>query len=381
VYVPALDGTGLIALDSEARSRYLYGASYSGGIDSNVNELKDGASSGVFLFSPFLGIQGNGQRVQYVVQYQPTFRQYTQNQYAGGSLQLASATVTGIVNERWSWEFNTMGSHGQDSIRLLAPSQSVAVGDVPGTGSSSASFRPNAGTITYINGAAGMTLKASERSSVAFGLSNYFSQYSDLGGYSNVATATVAYTHSVTPKFQWLDYGQTARYYGSIHCYSYGGGLGVEWKPAEHAYLHLSGGPQVDTSGCGQQQAFTYHVEFSSRPTNQTQFYVTASRDIASSYLGPGLWQQTVAVGYQHDFDRYQSIATDFGYVNATGLQGVSSYSGTYVDGIYNRRFGRSFNAEASFRHYAGDLTTQSFTRDTALFSISWRPSAGHIFQ
>ena len=35
VYVPALDGTGLIALDHSIRTRLLYGANYSGGLDSN----------------------------------------------------------------------------------------------------------------------------------------------------------------------------------------------------------------------------------------------------------------------------------------------------------------------------------------------------------
>jgi hypothetical protein len=381
VYVPALDGTGLIALDHSTHSRYLYGASYSGGFDSNPDDLQKGPRSGAFLFSPFIGIQGNTQNVQYVVQYQPTLRRYTEDQYQGGSLHTASVKVTGNVNERWNWNVNAVGSHGLDSVRLLGALQNVAVGDIPGTGPASASYRPDAGTITYIDGDAGLKFSATERDSIALNVANSFSSYSALQGDSNVATTTVAYTRSVTPKFQWINYAQGARYYGVIHCFTFGGGVGLEWKPQEHSYLHLSGGPQVDSSRCGKQQGFAYSAEFSTRITAKSQIYVTSARDAASSYLGPGLWQNTVSAGYQHDFDKDQSLGVDFGYVGTPSLEGVVGYSGTYADASYRRRFGHSFSAALSYRRYAGDWTKAAFTRNTALLSLSWTPSAGHVFQ
>ena len=108
-----------------------------------------------------------------------------------------------------------MGSHGQDSIRLLAPQQNIAIGDVPGTGPTSASYRPDAGTITYIDGEAGMKYNATERDVISLNLANSFSSYSDLARQQHhCGTGTLSYSRAVTPKFQWINYGQGARYYG-----------------------------------------------------------------------------------------------------------------------------------------------------------------------
>ena len=62
--------------------------------------------------------------------------------------------------------------------------------------------------------------------------------------------------HEATPVLQWISYASATRYYGFVHCYAYGAGFGLEWRPEEHTYLHLSGGPQLDSSTCGKQQGF-----------------------------------------------------------------------------------------------------------------------------
>src|ERR1700738_3890172 len=55
-YAPALDGTGLISLNSRSPSHLLLGATVAGGWDSNPNNLGNGAASGVYTLSPYLGI-------------------------------------------------------------------------------------------------------------------------------------------------------------------------------------------------------------------------------------------------------------------------------------------------------------------------------------
>src|SRR5665213_94427 len=56
-YAPALDGTGLIAMDGAVSKRVLFGASGMTGWDSNPDNLGKGASSGVYILSPYLGVQ------------------------------------------------------------------------------------------------------------------------------------------------------------------------------------------------------------------------------------------------------------------------------------------------------------------------------------
>jgi hypothetical protein len=381
VYVSALDGTGLISQDEALRGRLLLGVNYSGGYDTNPDGLENAPKSGAFLISPFVGLQGNRPNLHYVVQYQPTFRHYTSSSYDGGSMQVGSGNIFGRMNERWSWDGLVLGRHGQDSIGLLAPQQSVPVGDVPGTVPAANAFNPNANTITSIDGRAGLTYLVSERGTLGFKAENAYTDYAALLGNSLIGTVSTNYAHAVSPALQWLTYASATRYYGSVHCYAYGGGVGLEWRPEEHTYLHLSGGPQLDSSACGKQQGFSYQADFSRRITPRSQIYVASARQVGSTDLGPGLWQQTASIGYQLDFERRESIAFDFGYYSTTGIQSTNGYSGKYVDGIYNRVLGHGLRAIFSYRWYAGETFQSNFTRNIALLSIAWTPTAGHLFQ
>jgi hypothetical protein len=315
------------------------------------------------------------------MQYQPTFRRYTSSSYESASLHVASVDAVGHLNERWNWTAQVLGKHGQESIGLLAPQQTVPVGDVAGTTPSGNAFNPNANTITSVNGRAGLAYALSERGTLGFKAENAFTNYQTPIGSSLIGTVSTAYAHAVTPSLQWSTYASATRYYGFVHCYAFGGGLGIEWRPEGHTYLHLSGGPQLDSAACGKQQGFAYEAGYSQRITPRSQFYVTSGREVGSTDLGPGLWQQTAAVGYQHDFERRESLAFDFGYIGTTGLQNTDAYSGKYVDGAYNRVLGHGLRAILSYRWYTGDTFRSNFTRTTALLSVAWTPTPGHLFQ
>jgi hypothetical protein len=187
-YATALDGTGLISMDRTTPTHVLLGAAVAGGWDSNPDNQGNGASSGVYIVSPYIGIQASTPKTQYLLQYQPTITGYTSSIYSHQTMNVASATIVGTVSERWSWNFRASGSHGQDSLRLLAPQQSVAVGEVPGNGSSSASYLPNAGTVTYANGDLDIQYRKSERDSLEFHVANSFSYFTGLSENNGVAT-------------------------------------------------------------------------------------------------------------------------------------------------------------------------------------------------
>ena len=381
VYVSALNGTGLISQDEALRGRFLLGANYSGGYDTNPNGIANAPKSGVFAFSPYLGMQGNSPNLHYVVQYQPTFRRFTSSSYDAGSMHVGSGYIDGRLSERWDWDAQVLGRHGQDSINMLAPQQSVPIGDVPGNPPANNAFNPNLSTITFIDGRAGLNYLVSERDTLGFKAENAYTGYDATIGNSLIGTVSTAYMHEAKPDLQWISYASATRYYGFVHCYAYGAGFGLEWRPEEHTYLHLSGGPQLDSSACGKQQGFAYNAAFSRRITPRSQFYAIAARQVGSTNLGPGLWQQTAGIGYQHDFERRESLAFDFGYINTTGIQNTESNSGKYVDGIYNRVLGHGLRAILSYRWYTGDNSGSNFTRNTALLSIAWTPTAGHLFQ
>jgi hypothetical protein len=380
-YVPSLDGSGLIAINDMFRTRMLVGANSSGGWDSNPDNLEQGAASGAFIFSPYIGVQVNSARVQYLFQYQPTIRHYTSDQYGGGVLNLGSATITGKLSERWQWDFKAIGSHGQDSIRLLAPGQTIPVGNIAGASGGTSSYFPNAGVVTYLSGEAGIHHDLSQRDIIEFTAANSYSDYTGLHQKSSIATVTARYQRAVSQKLSLLVYDQNSYYYGAIHCGSFGFGGGVNWKMRENTSLSLMGGPQLDAADCGKQQGFSYAASFGSRFTSKSQIYATSSREMTTTYLGPGLWQETVSGGYQRELTPSRVVGFDIGYVTSDALTATSSYKGTYFGGIYSHRIGHALAFSVSYRNYTGNWGETNFTRRVALVSFSWTPGVGHLFQ
>jgi hypothetical protein len=381
-YAAALDGTGLISMDSTTPTHLLLGAAVAGGWDSNPGNLANGASSGVYMVSPYFGIQASTPKTQYLLQYQPTITGYSSSTYSQETMNVASATILGTVNERWHWNFRASGSYGQDSLRLLAPQQSVAVGEVPGTGSSSASFLPNAGTVTYANGDLDIHYRKSERDSLEFHMANSFSHFTGLSENNGVATTgRFSYGRELSSRLGVTAYGESSYINGFTDCTSFGGGIGLKWQAGERTFLSLSGGPQLETSACGNQLEFSYNAAFSTRLSYKSQIYLLASRQPTASYLGPQLWQLSVSGGYQRRIRSVGTVSVDLGYTGSDTVATGNSYHGTYFDCIYGYPIGHGFSGTYSYRGYIGDWDGNRFTRNLALFSLSWTPGAGRVFQ
>lgn len=385
-YAPALDGSGLISMDSTWKTHMLLGATVGGGWDSSPDNQGTGVSSGVYTLSPYFGIKANTPKTQYLLQYQPTISRYSSSSYPGQTMHVASVVVLGNISERWKWNFEAKGSHGQDSIRLLAPQQTVAVGEVPGTGPNSASYLQNAGIVTYVDGGVKVSYSKSERDSFEFGVANSFSNSASLKGSNSIATGNVTYNRGLSPTLAVIAYVQPAAYYGSIHCLSVGGGIGFRWHVRDQTVLSLSGGPQLDAPECGKQQGFSYSAAFSTRLSGKSQIYLLSARQPTTSYLGPGLWQTSASGGYQRQVATKGTVSFDLGYVGSDALTTVSSFRGMYADGIYSYAIGHGLSASLSYRGYIGDWSGIHSTRNTAQFSLVWTPVAliplsGHVFQ
>jgi hypothetical protein len=380
-FAPALDGSGLISMDSTISKRLLVGMTSSGGWDSNPDNLGNGALSGIYTLSPYFGIRSNTASTQFLLQYQPTITGYSSSAYRNQTMHVATIAILGNVNERWKWNLNASGNHGEDATRFLAPQQSVPVGEVPGTGPNSASYLANAGTVTYVTGSAGVQYRKSERDSLEFGIANTFSRYSGLSENNSIATTSLGYDRDLSPSVEMRAYGQTYYYYGAINCASFGGGAGIKWRVLDGAFLSLSGGPQLNTTACGNQQRFSYSAAFSTRLTGKSQIYVLTAREPAISYQGPGLWQTSASAGYQRQILTAGTLKFDVGHVSSDNSTLVNSYHGTYVDCVYIVQLDHGFNASYSYRGFVGGTGGTGFSRNVALFSLAWTPNAGHLFR
>lgn len=382
-YVPALDGSGLILMDHSVRSRLLVGAEVSGGYDTKPEEVPGSPGSATSVISPFIGLQVNRENVQYVFQYLPTFSHYTEDRYQGGSLQSGMVNVSGESGERWNWEMHGIGMHGQDSIRLLAPQPAVAIGDVPGTNPSAAAFLNNAGTVTYVDVGSKLSYKVREHDTLSAVLTNGYgsSASSEAPGDTIVAQLKGIYSHDASARMRWMGYADGERYYGALHCWSYGAGAGFLWRPGELSFLDVSVGPQINSPSCGQQQNVSYRVAYGARLTQRSQAYLTSQRQTAGVYAGPGLWEQSVTAGYQYLVTSTNTLGVDFGYVDETIYKEANAYKGTYVGAGYNHKLPRSLTAGVSYRYFDGGVTGSAVNRNTMLFSLTWLPTGAKVFQ
>ena len=381
-YAPALDGSGLIALDRTRKSRMLLGGSFTTGWDSNQRNEKKGYPSGLLALSPFLGIQGSTGRRQFLLQYAPTFvSNYGSNVSSSQTLNRASAQMAGILSERWQLKFDADASYGQDSLRLLVPPQGVVVGEIPGIGPNAAAYRRDAGKVTAIEGGMEVQYAKSARDLVALQVGDSYTHFSGLGGNNSVATTRLSYDRRLSPTFGLGAYGDIYYDYGSVNCTSLGGGIEAKWMVRERTSLQMGGGPQVNSAACGNQMGFAFNTAFSTRLSAKSQLYALASRQFGTNYLGPGLWQDNVSAGYQRQVGSAGALGLDLGYSHSAARATAGSYNGVYFEGSFNRQLGHQCFSTVTYRRYSGNTGGGSFSRDVAMFLLSWTPNTGHIFK
>lgn len=375
----ALDGTGLISLGSNVPSHLLFGATVSGGWDSNPNISREGVASQFYTVSPYFAIQGNRPKSQYLLQYQFTATGHN-SKYAGQTLNVASVHIIENPTERWNLDFESMGSFGQDSIRFMSAQQTVAVGQVPGTGPSSASYLTNGGSVTYVSAGLGSTFKMSARNSLQFNVANDVSRYTGYMGSNSIATAHFSFDRNLSLTRKASVYVQGSHYYGSIHCESYGGGFEFRWTPRENALITMSGGPQLDTPECGIQQGFSYSLSMSTSLSGKSQIYLMSGRQPATSFLGPGLWQESVSAGYQRQVTHAGAISFDVGYVRSDAAKAINSYKAGYYDCVYTYALSNRLRNSYTYRGYIGGSGGSYIDRNLFMFSLDWTPGRALSF-
>ena len=370
-YVPALNGAGLFSLEKIHSFRILSGGAVTTGLDTNPTNSTDAKASGIYSFLPYIGIAAGNERTQFLLQYQPIITQYTA--YAGNSIQQVSASFTNHFSPRWSWKIAMNGLHGNDSVRPLA-SNTVVVGDVPGSGSSAASYLLNAGIVTDINGDFELLYDVAPRDAFKVQIVNSFNSYPQSHQNSGVVTETVNYTHLVRPTLGVAVYQQTSEYYLDFHCTTIGGGLGITWQPRSQTEVSVQGGPQFNSPGCEAQQGFAYHAYLSSNITGQSQFYVRGDRQPVSGFLGPGLWQNDFSGGYQRKLSIRNIVGADLGYVQSSTLANTGPYKGFVAETSYTRQITGLFSLSCRYQNFMSRQGTTPFTRNILSFSIAVTP-------
>jgi len=373
--VQALDGSGVISMSAIRRAHLLVGGTVAGGFDSNPLNLGKGKSSALYSYSPYIGVQASTSRTQFLLQYHPTISRYSS--YSGETMHLATAKLVGNLSPRLNWAVGVTGSHGDDSLRLLGPSQSVTVGG----GSGSGSFLPNAGTVTNVDGGVDIHYDASPRDSIGLHLTNSFNSFPALHQKGSVAGANLNYSHSLKPTLNLLIYEQNSRYYGDLKCTAIGAGAGLRWQPRESTLISVKGGPQIDSPGCKSQQGFSYSTSISRKLPRRSQLFLSADRQPVISYLGSGLWQDDVSGGYERQLQSSNTLTFDVGFVHSNTLVNAAAYHGTFFDASYTRQLHRGLALAWSYRTFTGSSGGTGIDRNMLQFALTFSPNTRTLSQ
>jgi hypothetical protein len=246
---------------------------------------------------------------------------------------------------------------------------------VPASGVGAASFLPNAGTVTDLEGGLDLHYALSERNSLGLHLSDSYNSTPYLHHKGSVATADLNYTRSAGPTLGLLVYGQNAYYYGDLGCTALGGGVGVRWQPYESTRIEVRGGPQIDSPGCKSQQGFAYNASVTRKLPFRSQVYLTADRQPVISYLGSGLWQDDISAGFERIFQNANSLSFDAGFIHSSTLVDASSYRGTFFDASYTRGIRKGLSLRCSYRIFQGRSGETDINRNMLQFAVTFSPN------
>ena len=371
-YAGTLDGTGLISLAGSIPSHLLLGVTLSGGWDSNPDSLNQGVASPFYVVSPYLAFQRSTPKTETLVQYQPTATGYN-GMYGTQILHVGSAQILENLSDRWTLKLDGSGSYGQNTIRLLGSQQAVPVGDLPATGPDAAAYLNQGGNVADLSVTLGAAYLLSQQNSLEFGVTDGFTRFAGYAATSSITTSTAAFSRELSGTLRASAYAQNSQYYGSLHCDSYGGGLGLDWTSGPRTSVSLSGGPQFDAAECGAQQGFAYRVSADTRISARSGIYLLSEREPGTSYLGPGLWQSSLSAGYSRQATNTGIMRFDVEYLRTSGLGG-GSYDATYGNAEYDHSLGSGLIASFTYRNYIDGSGGTYTRRNVALFSIEWAP-------
>ena len=373
VYSASLNGTGPISLVSSMPGQVLLGVGVSAGFDSNPNNSKSAVSSGFTTVNPYLGLRLSTPRSQTLVQYNLTNTSYNSS-YSGQMLHAGSVRHLRSLTDRWTLDFDALGTYGENSIRFLGVPQTLVAGNVQGAGPESAAYLAGSGNVGNLSVAVGATYQLSSTKSLHFQVTDGTTHFSGLSQSNSIATETVSFARNVSPTLEVSVYAQGSHYYGSIRCDSVGSGVGLQWLPSEKTIVSVSGGPQLDAPNCGAQQGAAYSLALTRKLTGRSEFYILTKREPGTSYLGPGLWQDSASVGYARQITRAGALRFNFAYLHSLNLNSSGSYNPIYLDAGYEHHVGRSLHASFTYRAYTDLSGGATGNRKLAMVSVSWSP-------
>ena len=391
-YVQLLNTNQVIALNGEARYRFLYGMSLTGGYDDGIVPSAQPTRVGYTLWNPHVGLIARKPRGEFLIQYAPTVGYF--NDPAVGRLvgHQGEIFARGDFSHRWSWDFHLASRYGSFAASLLSPYHFSAVGSFSAVNPQTLLLGTTADRLDS-NATLGLHWRLGVRDEMYFtGGHNYTNSFgTGLPGskiHVNRSNFTLGMQHAVSRRWALTAAANGIHRYGAtVSCTHYGALFGVAVHPNSRTDLAVSVGPELGDTGCIQPRLVTYQGFATVHLTRHWSVYAAAERSTSASVFlpaapsGSSLDQltHTVAAGVMRDaIGGHLEMRLDGGYISTEGGTRIRPFNtqGKFIAPQVGWRLTRTLGTSATYRRIYQLNNAINGNRNQFFVTLDWRPDA-----
>jgi hypothetical protein len=289
-------------------------------------------------------------------------------------LNLSAVRATGEVTPRLTWQGSATNTYGTDASRQVVPLDYRMIGQEDAPAPDVPAYGLHGGLMTEGEEEIKLRYENSRNSAWDFSASDNYTKYNADRFLVHTERGRLEYLHTIANKTSLGVYGNGARQDSSLACSLGGGGLRLLTTSGVHSSINLSGGIAGAGSSCGKRIQFVGQAAYYAQLSRQTDFYVTARRD-----LGDGVLEQTVflnsgGLGLRHLF--HHGIDTHVSLNELYGSDPITrqTYHGSFVDGSLHYRLPGGFSNELELRRFSFSGLPEEAGRTVGVFTLWWTP-------
>jgi len=373
-----LNTNQVIALNGEARYRFLYGMSLTGGYDDGIVPSAQPTRVGYTLWNPHVGLIARKPRGEFLIQYAPTVGYF--NDPAVGRLvgHQGEIFARGDFSHRWSWDFHLASRYGSFAASLLSPYHFSAVGSFSAVNPQTLLLGTTADRLDS-NATLGLHWRLGVRDEMYFtGGHNYTNSFgTGLPGskiHVNRSNFTLGMQHAVSRRWALTAAANGIHRYGAtVSCTHYGALFGVAVHPNSRTDLSVSVGPELGDTGCVQSRHWSVYVA-AERSTSAPIFLPAAPAGSSLDQL-----THTAAAGVMRDaIGGHLEMRLDGGYISTEGGTRIRPFNtqGKFIAPQVGWRLTRTLGTSATYRRIYQLNNAINGNRNQFFVTLDWRPDA-----
>lgn len=386
-YVQVLNTDQVIAMNEEARYRFLYGMSLTGGFDNGIVPSTQRPGVGYTLWNPHVGLIALRPRSEFVIQYAPTVGYF--NNPAVGRLagHQAEILARGEISHTWGWDLHMGTRYGSFAATLLSPYHFRALGSVAAANPQAILLGTTSDRLDS-EASLGLHWRPNVRDHVSFtGTHNYTNSFGSKS-HVNRSSFTLGLEHALSRRWALTAAANGVHVYGATaSCTHYGALLGVAVHPSPRTDLSFSVGPELGDTGCVSSRLVSYQGFGTVHLTRLWSAYVTAERSVTSPIFlstapttsSRDQLSDTVAAGVMRNAisDRLE-MRLDGGHIATNGGTGSRLFrvQGNFFAPQVGLRLTRTLVASATYRRIYQLNTGINLNRNQFFVTLDWRPDA-----